>query len=515
MIPSRLRDDRGETFTLAWQIALLAVAYVATGALGLQLANHKEGVTLVWPPAGLSLAALILFSRRLWPGIFIGSMLVGLANPLTSSVSSLAISTGNVLESVVGATLLLRVADFRPSLERMRDGVAFLLIGVFGCTTISATVGVLSHYAFGYVEASNVGSVWLIWWLGSMGGVLVLTPMLLMLVHGTPSWRSLIRRSESWLALASLLAISLLAFFGPELGLVGMAASVSPFPVLVWVGTRLGPRGTTLAAFLVIIIGTLSTASGSGPFSLGTPTEAILLLWAWAMLIGITSFALTAIVEQRNFAERHRREEEAERLRTEKQKLLLLERERLTREVHDGLGGQIVSVLAMVERGLASSSEVAEGIRRAIDDIRIIIDSLDPTTTNLPASLGRLRARLEPLLRRNEIELSWSVDINIRPDILAPEAVLHFLRIIQEAATNTLRHASASSVEIAITLGGEQRQRLELTVQDDGCGLPVDGTIGGRGIKNMRSRARELGAEIRIEDTGSGTQVELTLPRPT
>jgi signal transduction histidine kinase len=507
-------SSRGDLSIWAGRASLLATAYVITGLLGLQLAQYQAGVTLVWAPTGLSLAALILFGRRLWPGVFIGALLVGLGNPSTNFPVTLGIAVGNTLGVVVGATLLIRVADFRPSLERARDGIAFLLIGVLGCTTISATIGSIAHYIAGLTDADSFGPTWLIWWLGDLGSVLILTPLLLMLVHGAPSWRSLARRVETWLALACLLATSSFAFFGPELGVLGFAASVSAVPVLVWVGTRLGPRGATTASFIMILIAIGATASGVGPFVLGTPAEAMFLLWSWAMLIGITAFTLAAVVEQRNLADRRYRLEEAGRLRTEKQKLLLLERERLTREMHDGLGGQLVSVLAMVERGLAAPSEVAESIRRAIDDIRIVIESLDPATTDLPASFGKLRARLDPLLRRNGIALSWHVDDHLRPDALAPEGVLHVLRIIQEAVTNTLRHADASTVEVAITLDDDENKSLRIEIRDDGHGLPVNAAIGHRGINNMRSRAKELGTKLRIANTDSGTQVDLTLPLP-
>lgn len=506
------RYSSGDLLTWCWQISLLVIAYVVTGALGIQLAHYREGVTLVWPPTGISLAAMILFGRRLWPGIFIGTILVSLGNSSLNSLASMGVATGNSLEAVVGATLLIRVAHFRPSLERPKDAIMFLLIGVLGCTTIGATIGAASYYFIGSVETESARLLWLNWWLGDLGGALILTPVLLMLVRGTPSWGSLIRRFESWLVLTLLLATTAFAFFGPNLGMLGFPASVASFPVLVWAGTRLGPRGATSASFLIILIATLATGRGVGPFALETQTESMLLLWPYAILIGITAFTLAAVVEQRNFADRRHRVEEAERLRIEKEKLLLLERERLTREMHDGLGGQIVSVLAMVERGLAAPSEIAESLRRAIDDIRIVIDSLDPGTTDLPESLGRLRARLDLLLRRNGITLTWSINEQVGTDILAPEGVLHLLRIIQEAVTNTLRHANATSVDVRITLGEDERATLKLSICDDGCGLPTNRRIGGRGIGNMNSRAEELGARITIENTGSGTRVDLTIP---
>ncbi len=503
--------------TWVWQVLLLAALYVVTGRLGLELTYYHVSDTplVVWPPSGLSLAALILFGRRLWPGVFIGALLVNLGIDRAWPPST-GIAIANTLEAVVGVTLLIRVADFRPTLERMRDGVAFLLFGVLGCTTVAATIGTGVLIFFGAVDSVQFWWMWMIYWLGGVGGVLILTPVLLMLVHGTPSWRSLARRLEAWLALALLLATSSVAFFfiGPGLGLLGFVANVAPFPVLVWAGTRLGPRGATIAASLVILIAAIATGTGSGPFVLGTTAEAMTLLWVYSICFGMTAFTLAAAVEQRNRAERRYRSEETERLRTEKQKLLLLERERLTREMHDGLGGQLVSVLSMVERGLADGSEVAEALRRAIDDVGIVIDSLDPSTTDLSTSLGKLRARLEPLLRRNGIDLRWRVDDIPDPDLFPPEAMLHVSRIIQEAVTNTLRHANAESVEVRITCSGVAQRQLHVSIHDDGRGLPTPMSKDGRGIQNMKSRAQELGAELRIESMSSGTQVELTVPFP-
>jgi signal transduction histidine kinase len=493
-------------------VLLLAGVYFIAGTIGLQFAIYRDGVSLVWGPSGISLAALLLFGQRLWPGVFLGALLVNLGTPSASVASALVIAVGNTLEAVVGVALLIHVADFRPSLERVRDGAAFFLIGALGCTMISATIGTSAFSLFGFAEASELPMLWTNWWLGDLGGVLIMTPLLLMLVHGTPSWRFLARKAETWVALACAAATTSFAFFGPDLGLLGFAASISPIPVLVWVGIRLGPRGATIASFIMILIATAATSSDTGPFVVGSQTEAMVLLWSWSIFMAVTAFTLAAAVEQRNFVDRRRRLEEADRLGIEKEKLLLLERERLTREMHDGLGGQLVSVLAMVERGLAPRSEVSESLRRALDDIRIVIDSLDPSTADLPVSLGKLRARLEPLLRRNSIALAWNVEFNLHPDTLAPEEVLHVLRIIQETVTNTLRHADARNVEMTITLDDEQERGLHLSVSDDGRGLPTDRTIAGRGIVNMKARAREMGARIRIENTGMGTVVDLVIP---
>ena len=123
-------------------------------------------------------------------------------------------------------------------------------------------------------------------------------------------------------------------------------------------------------------------------------------------------------------------------------------------------------------------------------------------------------ARLEPLLRRNGIDLRWSIDEIPGLEAFPPEAALHVLRIIQEAVTNTLRHANADGVEVSVTSAGAEPKQLCISIRDDGRGLPTDMSSGGRGMENMNSRAEELGATIRIEGAISGTQIDLTIPFP-
>jgi integral membrane sensor domain MASE1 len=125
------------------QLAVLAALYIFSGFIGLSLAEYQPNATLIWPPTGLSLAALIVYGPRLWPGVVIGSLALSLLNG-SSLPLSLAISSGNTLEAVVGSQVLLRVFDFRPSLERVRDVMALLLFGGMCATLGSASVGPLA-----------------------------------------------------------------------------------------------------------------------------------------------------------------------------------------------------------------------------------------------------------------------------------------------------------------------------------------------------------------------------------
>ena len=496
-----------------WQVAVLAGLYVAAGTLGLKLAHVQDSTTLIWPPTGLALAALILFGRRLWPGVFLGLLMLNATGDLLEPIPSLAVAVGNTLEAVVGATVLELLA-FQPALGRPRDVALFLLVGVLGCTAISATVGAYALLLSGGIPSADFAPVFLVWWLGDMGGAIVLAPALLLLVLGSPPWRSLFRRLEFWFCLAMLLASGAAAFLSPFPGRLGVMVLLPCFPILVWSGTRLGSRGAMLASFTIVTSAIVATVLGLGPLATGDATDDAILTWAFAMVVGLAGFALAAVVQERDVADRRYRVEEAERVRIEKQRLLLVERERLTREMHDGLGSQLVSALSMVERGMATPGEVAESLRRALDDIRIVIDSLDPETTDLPTALGKLRARLAPLLHRNGMKLEWKIDDVEGLRDFPPEASLHVLRVIQESVTNAMRHSRAGLVSVRVGPSDLGRRAMHLCIRDDGSGVGGRGARGGRGVQNMRRRADELGGVLRIGDANPGTRVDLEVPLP-
>src|SRR5438105_14463752 len=96
----------------AWRywlvVAILAAVYFATAKLGLKLALVAEQVTPVWPPTGIALAALLLFGRRLWPGVWLGAFLANVFTPHESVSIACGLATGNTLEALVGAYLLQR-----------------------------------------------------------------------------------------------------------------------------------------------------------------------------------------------------------------------------------------------------------------------------------------------------------------------------------------------------------------------------------------------------------------------
>ena len=196
----------------------------------------------------------------------------------------------------------------------------------------------------------------------------------------------------------------------------------------------------------------------------------------------------------------------------EKARARLAERQRIMRDMHDGVGGQLAGLLARVRNQDVSLDDVDDALSDGLRELRLIVDSLDTAGESLPLALGAFRSRLQPSLDAAGVALDWQVDDRIDNVDLSPRAVLNVYRILQEACSNVLQHAQARRVRIALQRsdGG-----IVLSVEDDGIGLS-DARPAGRGLENLAARAGELGADIQIGNADSrGVRVQLTLPQIT
>lgn len=185
------------------------------------------------------------------------------------------------------------------------------------------------------------------------------------------------------------------------------------------------------------------------------------------------------------------------------------ERHRIMQDMHDGLGSQLVSSLALAERGQLSPAQTAELLRACIDDLRLAIDTLGDGRVDLALAAGNLRFRMEPRLRAAGLRVRW--DMGEMPEALSlPGSVaLPVLRVLQESLANATRHAQASSLHVRLAV---EEGRLRLSVHDDGQGFDTTALAAGKGLAGMRKRARGLGAHLQISSTDQGTRVDLILP---
>jgi signal transduction histidine kinase len=191
----------------------------------------------------------------------------------------------------------------------------------------------------------------------------------------------------------------------------------------------------------------------------------------------------------------------------EREKAALQERQRIMQDIHDGLGSQLITSLAMSERGALSKEQTSLLLRQCIDDLRLAIDTMTDTDDQFGVASGNLRFRMEPRLRAAGIMLRWDSTQFTDTTSIPASKTLPLLRIMQEAITNALKHAEAS--EIKVTLSADA-QHLLLRISDDGKGFEPCRVRLGKGLSGMEKRARAMGAELSISGT-SGTTVLLAL----
>ncbi|SMD03479.1 Signal transduction histidine kinase [Novosphingobium sp. B1] len=188
------------------------------------------------------------------------------------------------------------------------------------------------------------------------------------------------------------------------------------------------------------------------------------------------------------------------------------ERRRIMQDIHDGLGSQLMSMLLSARLGEAEPAKVAEGLQAVIDEMRLMVDSMDSVGESLESALATFRARMQPRISAAGLRLEWHQDDGLRFPDYGPRDVLQLFRILQEAVTNALKHSGATA--LAVTVASQTDSTIQIAITDNGRGNAQAGV--GRGMANMNRRAEAIGATFALtSDPAHGTRISLCLPERT
>jgi len=277
-------------------VYVLAASLLA-GEVGLAVPFTSGNVSPLWPPAGVALAAMLLFGYHIWPAVALGALIVNFFTGVPH-LAAVGIALGNTVGPLCGTWFLRQLPRFRPSLTRLRDVLGMGILGAFCGTAVSATVGAGVLFLTGVSAWSGFASAWLIWWLGDAMGVLIITPLVL-------TFTSLmsIRENRRLVELACLLlgAVgSALLIFDPRLGL--MRADVfafGVFPFVLWGAIRFEAAGAAIVSFLISAIAVWGTAHGVGPFIKGNSLQNATLLQSFLGVTAVSGMVLAAVIAER------------------------------------------------------------------------------------------------------------------------------------------------------------------------------------------------------------------------
>jgi integral membrane sensor domain MASE1 len=294
------------TYLYPARVAAVAAGYVVSGLAARTLEFQPGNIPSLWIPAGLSVALLVIWGTRAWPGVWLGSFAYnfwhfldgGMIDSAAAIMMATGIGTGSTLAAVASATLVTLVRGDADELERPRDALAYVLLaGILG-TSISATLGTAVLLLGDVISTLRAPEVWFCWYLGEAGAVVVIAPAIVLLHHlGAPTLPG-IRR---WLVGSAAVGLLLFLWFAFGTGLAQAATSVIllvPVGILLWSGLQLGRRVTSVAVILVAGAAIWGTINGRGPLVAESTNATLALLHSYIAMVTLTGLLLATMVHQ-------------------------------------------------------------------------------------------------------------------------------------------------------------------------------------------------------------------------
>ena len=501
----RARSADGRRVARLAALAVLLGVFYAFGALlpFWYLKSPADGAAF-FPPAGLSLAIVLLTPRRTWPIWLVVIAAAEISVDLTHGEGvalALGFALANTVEPVVGAHLLLKGgrtwarewSNHRAALLR------YALFAIVAAPLVGAAIGATSS---ALLQSSNWWTTFGNWWLGDALGVLIVaTPIL--------AWtrRSRYEASPPLSVLAAMVVVAVSVTIVPAM-IWRQPFVYALLPVLVWAAFTGGTRavsvvgvGIAAAVDWVTITGRANRLLAPAP-----PHRELVFLQIFLALTILTGMTLAVEIAERRRTEAKARRSDAERTRSEQATVKIAEAERrsITQDTHDivghGLNVMLLQVGAarrvfdsdpVLARELLDSSEMIG--RRACKDLDV---ALAMTTASPDLQPGRGLENLPELVvaMRNASMRVDLVTTGDRPEI-STLVDWSAYRIVQEALTNVAKHAPGAAVTVTVRYGD---QEVWLSVVDDGAESPSTRSGEGRGIIGMRERAVALGGELEV-----------------
>ena len=206
--------------------------------------------------------------------------------------------------------------------------------------------------------------------------------------------------------------------------------------------------------------------------------------------------------------ERELRDTYARMSELERSRAVTAERERILRDMHDGVGSHLATAMRQLESGTAPTAEVAATLRESLDHLKLSIDAMNLPVGDVTSLLASLRYRLQPRIESAGLKLAWNVELLPPWPTSTDQAMRNLQFLLLEAISNALQHARATTLTLSATSTPEA---IEIGLSDDGIGI---GDNRGRGLQTMRERAAAIGAQLFVESNAPGTLVRVRLPLP-
>jgi signal transduction histidine kinase len=492
-------------------LAVFVVSYL-TAKLGGAMVISSQGLSVLWPPSALLVAAMLLVPRRDW-------LVLLLAGQAGAAVENLQ------LGFTVGATGLLFLAST----------VEFLIIGLGfgypfdGVPRLNSPKALGKYCFFAALLAPLVGATigagassgsyavnWRIWVFSEMLSFLTLTPAFL-------SWAS---AGRDWIHRFGHSAVEASALLG-ALAILGYLVLLTPWktlpstlyslvPLLLWAALRFGSLGVSTSMIVISFLAIWGAMHGHGPFTGPDPARNVLSLQVFLIFAAIPFMALAAVVEERASAGLVEKELSRRLISAQEQ-----ERIRIGRELHDDVCQRLAMICLKIEKaakhdsnGQVPTVQQLEQIRQQCsslaDDVQAISHELHPSILENLGLTTAVRCYCREVAEQNGV----IVELCDSPfsDCLPPDVSLSVFRVVQEALRNAVKYSGQKHVRICLQ---ENSGQLELEVSDLGVGFDVTDkrNNGGLGLVSMAERIFQVNGTFSIDSQlNVGTRIRARVP---
>ncbi len=555
-------------------ILLAALFYYLAAEMGFFLAFDYQGSLPVWPPAGIALALTILYGRKIWPGIAIGSLIIAVKHHWFGSINSVQllmavgalISAGCVIEAVVGELLYRRLVKRQYPFSTTLDAFYYVFVAL-SASWISAGFTTLSLYGVNVIESTSIISNLFAIWSRNVVGILLFTSLLLSIRGFKLSNVTLQKTGELAIFIVCFAGLLFLFEMHPLRNVLPYALPFLVSPFLLWLAFRFDSLTSIIGFIVVSLTAVYFTGVKQGPLYLtGLTNDSIILLQVYVAVISISTLVLAAAVHERQNAQsalkrfnenleslvRERTkalEEEVQTRKTAQQTLQDTNAELIKKNTeldnfvysvsHD-LRAPIASILGLINLAKKDKVNNAKSLyldmmeKSALQQDHFISEILDQSRNS------RLDVKPEPVLFKPLIEEAFEQldhanlhNGEFKKIISVTQSQPFYCDrwrlkvILNNILSNSLRYKNGRVPEITVDARIEQHF-LSLSIRDNGRGIKKEhlthlgkmfyratdeGAGPGLGLYIVKETINKLSGSLAIESQeGEGTTVRFRIP---
>lgn len=284
-------------------VALIGLAYYVGAWLGVTQTITPEGIAILWPPNAILLSAYLILPYRRWPLVALVTLVAECVADIPAFPAWAAVSFAliNNLETLLAASLIRFTIGDRFDFDSLRNGGYFLLYGPLLSSSLAGLLGAGVYLILGRTDTGFL-SLWRLWWFGDALGLLLLTPVIVVmwrwLDHGLPqiNWKQVLEAVVLWLLVAT---VGVYTFPQGEHGALGFHLTPSVLlPFGAWAAVRFGVRGSAMTVLIIAAVAVAFMVRGMHPYSGIAPQYAVWLMQEYLVVVALLSIGLAVLLHE-------------------------------------------------------------------------------------------------------------------------------------------------------------------------------------------------------------------------